>query len=879
MAYDPNLGGTVIFGGAVGTSYAPVNDTWLYDGSSWQQIAPQITVNARFYVASAYESNRGDFVMFGGSVIAGGGSNFGDTWSLQGVTTSAVDWAQSTPATAPAARVFSQMDYDSARGVSVLFGGSSDSGPGNLNDTWEWDGARWTQMAPATSPPAVAAGMMAYDSLRGVSVLFGGSESTGTSSSTWEWDGVSWTQKSPATSPPARVWAGMAFDSVRNRIVLFGGDGNGMLGDTWEYNGTVWAQMHPAASPTPRRGPALAFDPTRGRTVLFGGADASGRVADTWEWDGTNWTPIETATAPHPRFIASMAFDAQRGRTVLFGGDHIQPYALGEENDTWEWDGTQWTRDWTAAAPPRRAGASMAYDLGRGRMVLFGGWDPATSPTTFFSDTWELGAGIQTPAGNPNAALIVGGQGVNFGDVNVGSTSRNAAALFLTSTGTGPLSVSSIAITGDFAISSTDCPVAGNLLAAGSYCLTLVTFTPTAAGVRNGTFTIIDNGPNGGFTVQVQGNGVLNPTSLSVAPAVGLFSGTTTISATLSTNGSPLAGQPVSFALPSGANATIQTNGQGTATWAGASLAGIHAGAYSTGIQASFAGSPGYAASSASASLTVTQAVTTAYTGDFYVADSSAGNVAIKVDERTSASDPRFIDYTSNAVWARFTISGATTSTDLYARVTDASDWSTSGLGVASAPFTALPDGAYTVIVTLVDGSGSTTPSALVAGDDVRIGLVSSPVKGGYLSGGGAIAADPSANTSDTHGYFSFQMEPGSTPQGNLVYVYRVRMDVGGGSVRDVDVWVTSTDVTTLSGHSSAIATGHFSVRYVDAQTGQRYSAFEFTGGTFQLTAANATNKAPARFGLVLARPDGTAFHSSGAGSLPVVLGTLVSNL
>jgi hypothetical protein len=230
-------------------------------------------------------------------------------------------------------------------------------------------------------------------------------------------------------------------------------------------------------------------------------------------------------------------------------------------------------------------------------------------------------------------------------------------------------------------------------------------------------------------------------------------------------------------------------------------------------------------------------------------------------------------------VWARFTVTGPTTSTDLYARVTDASDWSTSGLGVASAAFAALPDGAYTVVVTLVDGSGSTTPSVLVSGDDVRTGLVSSPVKGGFVSGGGAIAADQSANTSDTHGYFSFQLQPGSTPQGNLVYVYRVRMDVGGGNVRDVDVWVTSTDVTSLSGRSSPTATGHFSVRFVDAQTGQRYSALEFTGGTFELSAASATNKAPARFGLVLTRPDGTAFHSSGAGTAPVVLGTLQVHL
>src|SRR5258708_16457362 len=98
-------------------------------------------------------------------------------------------------------------------------------------------------------------------------------------------------------------------------------------------------------------------------------------------------------------------------------------------------------------------------------------------------------------------------------------------------------------------------------------------------------------------------------------------------------------------------------------------------------------------------------------------------------------------------------------------------------------------------------------------------------------------------------------------------------MGVGGGSVRDVDVWVTSTDVTTLSGHSSAIATGHFSVRYVDAQTGQRYSAFEFTGGTVPPTAANATNKATPRFRLVLARADGTAVPSIRPPAVPPVLG------
>jgi hypothetical protein len=209
------------------------------------------------------------------------------------------------------------------------------------------------------------------------------------------------------------------------------------------------------------------------------------------------------------------------------------------------------------------------------------------------------------------------------------------------------------------------------------------------------------------------------------------------------------------------------------------------------------------------------------------------------------------------------------------------------GLGTAASALASLPDGAYTVIATLVDGMGSAIPSIIVAGDEVRIGLVSSPTKGGYLSGGGAIASDPSANTTDRHGYASFQMKPGSVVQGNLVYVYRVRMDVGGGSLRDVDVWVSSSDVATLSGNSSsANATGHFSVAFVDAQSGQRYSVFGFTGGTFKLTATNATAGSQAGFALVLKHPDGTLFHASApvnaggnAPLAPFVLGSIISNL
>ena len=884
MAYDPGLGGVLVLGGAGFGTNAPLGDTWLYDGATWQQVGSTDAWSGRFWTSAAYETTRGDVVLFGGSTtpFAPGGQIFGDTWNLTGTSVAALDWTQANPATSPSPRVWSQMDYDSARGVSVLFGGSSDSGSGNLSDTWTWNGVSWNKMSPASSPPAVAGGMMAYDTARGVSVLFGGSASGGTSSATWEWDGTNWTQRSLAVSPPARVWASMTYDSSRHRMVLFGGDGsNGMLNDTWEYDGTAWVQVHPAASPTPRDGPALGFDPTRGRTVLFGGHSSTGRLADTWEWDGTSWTLIQTATGPSPRFWASLVFDQQRGKIVLFGGDHFQPYDLGESNDTWEWDGATWTEDWPATAPAIRSGAVMTYDLARGRLVLFGGWNAATSPVTIYGDSWELGTGIQTPAGTQNATLDVGGFGLNLGNVNVGSTSNGGAAFRLTSTGTGPLTVNSITATGSDFPMTTDCPVGGNVLPTGSYCETVVFFTPTAGGTRTGTITFDYNAPGGNQTFQLQGTGVVIPTTLTISPVVAMYNGGATVTASLRANGVPFPNQPVTLTLPNGATVTTATDASGVAIWFSTSFAGIHAGTYPTGVQASFFGSPAYAPSSATAQLVLTQPVSSSYNGDFVVADSSGATLAVTVDQRTPASDPQFIDYTTNSVWARFTVTGPATSSDYYARLNDASNWSTTGLGVGTIPSAALPDGAYTVTVTLVDGPGSTSLSTTVAGDDSRTALASSPTKAGYLSGGGAIASDPSANTPDTHGYFSMQMKPGSRPTGNFVYVYRVRMDLGGGNVRDVDVWVTGTDVTSLSGNSStATAMGHFNVAYVDAMNGQRYTAFEFSGGTYRLNAANATNKAPAGFGLVLQRADGTTFHATGSSpTSDVVLGTIVCHL
>ena len=110
------------------------------------------------------------------------------------------------------------------------------------------------------------------------------------------------------------------------------------------------------------------------------------------------------------------------------------------------------------------------------------------------------GPGVSS-SGTPTATLSP--TSLTFGNQTVG-TSSPAQSVTLSNSGSAALSISSFAITGDFG-QANNC---GSSLAAGSSCTINVTFTPTAAGTRNGTLTITDNASNGPQTVSLTGTGV-----------------------------------------------------------------------------------------------------------------------------------------------------------------------------------------------------------------------------------------------------------------------------------------------------------------------------------------------------------------------------------
>ena len=58
-----------------------------------------------------------------------------------------------------------------------------------------------------------------------------------------------------------------------------------------------WAETSPPNSPGAREEHAMTYDSVRGKVVMFGGY-ANGNVNDTWEYDGVNWTLVTTASSP-----------------------------------------------------------------------------------------------------------------------------------------------------------------------------------------------------------------------------------------------------------------------------------------------------------------------------------------------------------------------------------------------------------------------------------------------------------------------------------------------------------------------------------------------------------------------------------------------------
>lgn len=350
---------------------------------------------ARDAASMAFDSMTNQTILFGGF---SNGQSLNDTWSWDGTK-----WTQLFPANSPPGRQFGAMAFDASTNRIILFGGSGNSG--NLNDTWTWDGTNWTEQSPGTSPSARSGASMAFDSINNLLILFGGSNGGTTFNDTWNWNGTNWVQllDGSTNSPPARSFATMAFGPTVNQQILFGGFGTvTRINDTWSWDGasTTWTELNNGSSGSPpaRSNAVMGYDPVNNRNILFGGQNGFG---DTWSWDGTTWTELFPLTSPSARDSASFALDANN-KLILFGGISGQLFG-----DTWSWGGTDWTL--LDNPPSGRSFASMAFDAASTQMILFGGFGifGGTFNDTFNWDgiAWTMLNPLNSPPARGDASI------------------------------------------------------------------------------------------------------------------------------------------------------------------------------------------------------------------------------------------------------------------------------------------------------------------------------------------------------------------------------------------------------------------------------------------------------------------------------------------
>lgn len=110
---------------------------------------------------------------------------------------------------------------------------------------------------------------------------------------------------------------------------------------------------------------------------------------------------------------------------------------------------------------------------------------------------------------------------VDFGAWGVGLNST-VQTVTLTNNGGLPLALSSTTITGDFAIGSSTC---SSTLPSGSACNFVLLFSPSAAGVRSGLLTLVDNAAQQKQSVNLNGTGIDFALTPNGATAVTVSSG------------------------------------------------------------------------------------------------------------------------------------------------------------------------------------------------------------------------------------------------------------------------------------------------------------------------------------------------------------------
>lgn len=217
-------------------------------------------------------------------------------------------------------------------------------------------------------------------------------------------------------TPAARGGAMMADLPGERGVVLLGGistPGAPDLPDMWTYGSERgWREITPPALPelpeigTGVVGSAFEFDRGSGEGVF---ADVEG---NTWVYDPeTNtWEAKETEGGPTALQLASMVYDAGSDRMIVFGGLDPDSFAVNRQTWAYDLDSNTWEQMHPKQSPSPRFAYAMAYDEGSDRVILFGGrLGGAVGDTWAYdydADSWAKMSPARSPAARSDSGMV-----------------------------------------------------------------------------------------------------------------------------------------------------------------------------------------------------------------------------------------------------------------------------------------------------------------------------------------------------------------------------------------------------------------------------------------------------------------------------------------
>gem|GEM_PF-4647404 len=276
------------------------------------------------------------------------------------------------------------------------------------------DCVRWIRRTDVGAPEARAGHVMAYDSDRGVTVMFGGHRFTDETfpemvyfNDTWEYDGTRWERVIiDGPSPLWRSASAMCYDPVRKEMFLAGGyngdedDNDGYLYDAWSFRSTgpgrgTWTRKPdlpfegvyiPGTTDrnNGRVGHSLVFSLRTKNVVLVGGnirpnsnigAPDVDRSQYVLTWSGHHWFPLVLLfnEGPGPTFYEGPAFhacvyDSDTGIISICGGAFNYGFRRTGASTT-DWYDVDWSSLLTIS---RWVGTNHHYMAPRGDVPLGG---------------------------------------------------------------------------------------------------------------------------------------------------------------------------------------------------------------------------------------------------------------------------------------------------------------------------------------------------------------------------------------------------------------------------------------------------------------------------------------------------------------------------